>query len=45
MPGTGPHAPAAYLIISSRAKHRFVFGYLVADRARDIGAALWGRVS
>jgi len=38
-------APIAYLIITERAKHRFLFGWLFAARTRDIGAALWGRVS
>jgi hypothetical protein len=40
------HASPAYLIISQRADHRHIYGWLdVGWTPRDIGAALWARMS
>ncbi|HZA01926.1 MAG TPA: hypothetical protein VE665_06560, partial [Hyphomicrobiaceae bacterium] len=40
------HASPAYLIISQRPDHRRIHGWLDVGRTpRDIGAALWARMS
>jgi len=40
------HASPAYLIIRQRADHRCIAGWLDVGRTpRDIGAALWARMS
>jgi hypothetical protein len=40
------HASPTYLIISQRADHRRIYGRLdVGWTPRDIGAALWARMS